>query len=247
MMNINWTCGYCNQPTTITSPNYSDVSSNITTSQSELERVLIRHVSIACPNPNCKKLTLVVELCRSSFTDVGWLSYGPKIDGVIKTWNLLPHSRAKPQPAYIPEQIRQDYLEACLISDDSPKASAALSRRCLQGIVRDFWEIQKNERGNLGAELNSIKDRLDEDTWEAIKTIRSVGDIGAHMEKDVNVIIDIEPSEAGLLIELIETLLEDWYVARNKRQERNARTKALGEKKLEERRAAKKASSKTTI
>ena len=52
------------------------------------------------------------------------------------------------------------------------------------------------------------------------------------MEKDVNLIIDVEPDEAGLLIWLIETLFEDWYI---NREERKARMEAIigiaGEKK----------------
>lgn len=173
-----------------------------------------------------------------------WVNFAPKPGDTLGKWPLLPRSRAKPQPDYIPEQIRQDYLEACLISADSPKASAALSRRCLQGIIRDFWELPDNKRGNLGAEINFIKEKLDVDTWEAIDTIRKVGDIGAHMEKDVNVIVDVNPEEAELLIELIETLLEDWYITRHKRQQRNAKTKELGERKLKERREAKKSTAK---
>ena len=36
-----------------------------------------------------------------------------------------------PVPANVPDEVAQDYLEACLVIGDSPKASAALSRRCL--------------------------------------------------------------------------------------------------------------------
>jgi hypothetical protein len=49
------------------------------------------------------------------------------------------------------------------------------------------------------------------------------------MEEDVNVIIDVEPAEAELLIGLIETLFEDWYVDREEKQKRNA---ALADNRL---------------
>ena len=42
------------------------------------------------------------------------------------------------------------------------------------------------------------------------------------MEKDVNLIVDVEQDEAQLLIELIETLFEDWYVEREQKRQRNA-------------------------
>ena len=48
--------------------------------------------------------------------------------------------------------------------------------------------------------------------------MRHVGNIGAHMEKDVNLVIDVDPEEAGLLIWLIETLFEEWYIERYDRE-----------------------------
>jgi hypothetical protein len=167
-----------------------------------------------------------------------WQIQGPP----LQKWSLLPRSRAKPQPDYIPEPIRTDYEEACLILNDSPKASATMSRRCLQGIVRDFWQIPENKRGNLGAELSAIKDKVASSTWDAITTIREVGDIGAHMEKDVNFIVDVEPEEATLLLELIEILFQDWYVDRQNRLDRDAAVKALASKKRVEKQEMKKLS-----
>ena len=38
------------------------------------------------------------------------------------------------------------------------------------------------------------------------------------MEEDINVILDVDPKEAELLIGLIETLLEDWYIAREEKK-----------------------------
>jgi hypothetical protein len=55
------------------------------------------------------------------------------------------------------------------------------------------------------------------------------------MEKDVNLIVDVEPTEAQFLIELIETLLKDWYVVREERAARNRSLKELAEKKEAER------------
>lgn len=63
-------------------------------------------------------------------------------------------------PDYIPEAIRKDYVEACSILDASPKASATLSRRCLQGMIRDFWGVTS---GNLAGEIDLIKDKIPAD------------------------------------------------------------------------------------
>jgi hypothetical protein len=146
----------------------------------------------------------------------------------IESWRLVPSSRARTFPPYIPSAILDDYREACLIQDLSPKASATLSRRCLQGIVRDFWGVKP---GRLLDEIDQIKDRVDPLTWGAIEALRKLGNIGAHMEKDIYVIVDVDPEEANLLIGLIETLLVEWYVAREDRKTRMGSLMAAATKK----------------
>jgi len=131
-------------------------------------------------------------------------------------------------PDYIPHVIRDDYDEACTIISLSPKASATLSRRALQGMIRDFWGISKNR---LYDEINALEDTIAPDVWSAIDAVRSVGNIGAHMEKDINVIIDVDENEAELLIGLLELLAKEWYIARQIRQERLAKITKLAEDK----------------
>ena len=69
-------------------------------------------------------------------------------------------------------------------------------------------------------EIEVLQGKIDPTTWGAIDAVRSVGNIGAHMEKDINIIVDVDPDEAGLLIGLVETLLKEWYVAREERKVR---------------------------
>lgn len=83
-------------------------------------------------------------------------------------------------------------------------------------MIRDFWKIN---RRNLKEEIEEIKDKVDPDTWRAVDAVRKLGNIGAHMEKDVNIIIDVDPDEASKLSWLIEVLIRDWYIARHERQE----------------------------
>lgn len=150
-------------------------------------------------------------------------------DVQITRWRLRPESSAKPQPDYIPPQIVEDYSEACRIRDLSPKASATLSRRCLQGMIRDFWGV--NDKRTLKQEIEAIQGKVDTATWAAIDSVRGVGNIGAHMEKDVDLIVSVEPREAQLLLELIETLFAEWYVAKHDREQRMGALKRLGEEK----------------
>ena len=128
---------------------------------------------------------------------------------------LRPISSAKQFPKYIPESILQDYEEACSIVHLSPKASATLSRRCLQGMIHDFWDIKLK---NLNQEITALKDKIQPDLWSSIDALRQLGNIGAHMEKDTDVIVDIDCNEAETLIKLIELLMKEWYINREERK-----------------------------
>lgn len=57
----------------------------------------------------------------------------------------------------VPAEIAEDYREACNVLPVSPKASAALSRRCLQNILhREGYST-----GNLFAEINLLLNEAD--------------------------------------------------------------------------------------
>jgi Domain of unknown function (DUF4145) len=171
----------------------------------------LRSIFYICPNSNCKKYSLFLSLSKLESNGIGGWHEG----GQIQFWQLIPNSKAQAFPDYVPKPILADYNEACLIKDLSPKASATLSRRCLQGIIRDFWKVKP---GKLVNEIAEIENKIDPTTWQAIEAVRTVGNIGAHMEKDIDLIVDVEPQEAELLIGLIEILIHDWYVNREKRK-----------------------------
>jgi hypothetical protein len=219
-MGQQWTCPYCNRPCTI---DHEDIRSmeNSTHISYEYGAYFSKVTVIVCPNPKCRQRTISAALyeCTPNLQSVGER---------IFYWKLLPESEAKPFPEYIPKQLRDDYAEACLIKDKSPKASATLSRRCLQGIIRDFWEIKKNR---LVDEIEELKSKVDSTSWEAINSVRHLGNIGAHMEKDVNLIIGVDPDEAGLLIWLIELFFEEWYIARHDREEKMIAIKKIADDK----------------
>ena len=219
---MNFTCPYCNRPTTITDPNYFEHWEKIIISKSTEGEAGLFFQVITCPNPECNKLWLHIQLCGAD-------QYGDREHhNILHEWQLLPESEAKVLPDYIPQPIKQDYYETCRIRDLSPKASATLARRCLQGMIRDFWGIKK---ARLKDEIDALEEKVDSDIWGSIDAVRSVGNIGAHMEKDINIIIDVEPREAQLLIGLIEQLIDDWYVARESRRKRTEELKKLATNK----------------
>lgn len=211
-MGFNWTCPHCGNKTTINEDTYTSDEHSLTIPNNEKNGKIIKTTFIVCPNNECKKITLIAELYENNYTPHIW-----RKGNILKQWRLLPNSNAKVFPDYIPLPLRNDYEEAAKIIELSPKASATLSRRCLQGIIRDFWGISKSR---LVDEINAIEEKVDPLTWKSIDAVRKVGNIGAHMEKDINLIIDVEPSEANLLLGLIEMLFEEWYIHRHEREQK---------------------------
>ena len=149
---------------------------------------------------NCGEYTIAINGKGSKVSDIRTV--------------VRPISKAKHYPDYIPESIRKDYEEAYAILNLSPKASATLSRRCLQGMIHDFWNIKGK---NLNQEITALKDKIQPDLWASIDALRQLGNIGAHMEKDTHLIVDIDPQEAEKLIKLIELLIKEWYINREER------------------------------
>ena len=223
METMNWNCPYCGHAQVVTGSTYRDSRLRIYNDLSKFGPIGMRVISIVCSNKDCKEISL-----RLSLNGVKIISGSSEIaeDDVHHSWHLLPESSAKPQPDYIPKPIAENYKQACRIRDLSANASAAMSRRCLQGMIRDFCKISKP---TLAKEINTLKGQVDEgkaprgvshDTMDAIDHVRSIGNIGAHMEKDINLILDVEPDEAQALINLIELLFKEWYVAKHVREER---------------------------
>lgn len=151
-----------------------------------------------CPNDDCKKETVIAAGTN------GYIN-----NSVV---HIYPPAQYRHFPDYVPEAIRQDYVEACAILGRSPKAAATLARRCLQGMIHDFWNIHEK---NLNAEVTQLRDRIPPSQWKAIDAVRRIGNIGAHMEHDVNRIIDVDQDEAQKLLKLIEHLIEKWYIDRH--------------------------------
>ncbi len=67
--------------------------------------------------------------------------------------------------------------------------------------------------------------------WEAIDAVRKIGNIGAHMEEDVNFIIDVDEGEAEKLIELVEYLIEIWYIQKRKNDKLLVNVTNIGKEK----------------
>lgn len=152
--------------------------------------------------PNCERITSYADYTGKNMPS--------------KTIPIYPISTAKQFPDYVPAPIRTDYEEACAIVSLSPKASATLSRRCLQCMIRDFWKITGKRR--LVDEIDALEDKVPATQWKVLNNLRRIGNIGAHPDADVNQIIDIEPDDAQKLIKVIELLIHQWYIERHEQE-----------------------------
>jgi hypothetical protein len=92
--------------------------------------------------PECHRSIILLQQDTSAysegFSDFKFMAY--------------PRSRSRPIANEVPDPYRQDFSEACTVLADSAKASAALSRRCLQAILKD----------KLGAQKKDLYDQIEE-------------------------------------------------------------------------------------
>lgn len=230
-----WTCLHCDRHQIVTGQNYQYSLHVLNIGNTKFGFVGVTVSAIRCSNLACNEVTLAVE-----FVAVDYNVYNVEqsiVGSPISSWQLRPESSAKPQPDYIPKPLRDDYLEACLIRDKSPKASATLARRCLQGMIRDFCGISKSRLIDEIAELRKRVEGgtaprgVEPETVEAIDAVRGIGNIGAHMERDIGMIVDVDPGEAQALVELVELLFDEWYLARHERQQRLSRVQEIAAEK----------------
>lgn len=221
----NWLCPYCGHAQVISEARRNRIKEKIAVAGWVHGLPGFFLEAIVCANQSCAMLSLNLDVVRRQDNNY---NQGFEIKERFKAWTLLPSSNAKPFPDYIPKSLKDDYEEACAIRNLSPKASATLIRRCIQGIIRDFCGIKLKDN-RLISEVLELSKRVSEgkapsgvlaDTVQAIDDIRKIGNIGAHMEANIDIIIDVDPMEAQTLIELAEMLFTEWYVEREKRQQR---------------------------
>jgi hypothetical protein len=145
-------------------------------------------------------------------------------------------SRA-PVPIEVPPAIVEDYKEACLVLTDSPKASAALSRRCLQALLRTAAGVKP---GDLSNEIQQVLDSktLPSSIADNVDAIRNIGNFAAHPNKSTSTgeVLPVEPEEAEWNLEVLESLFDVYFVqparAKEKRDALNKKLQDAGKPPL---------------
>jgi hypothetical protein len=156
----------------------------------------------------------VIFICRTScpacerfIIAYSRTEYGPKVF-------LYPAAMSRePVDPLVPKEFAQDYIEACNVLDISPKASAALSRRLMQHILR---EKAKVKAPNLDQEIQKVLDgnMVPTHIAESLDAVRTVGNFAAHPIKSTSSgeVVEVESGEAAWNLDTVEALFDFYFV-----------------------------------
>ena len=113
-----------------------------------------------CVCPSCEKLVVKLGI----FDGGGW------------DWRMVypKGSSRSPLADSVSSKFAQDYNEAVLVLSDSPKASAALSRRCLQNLLREKGGVKNDD---LSGEIQQVLDSrvLPSYLSDGLDAVRNIG------------------------------------------------------------------------
>jgi len=153
--------------------------------------------------PECKRETIEIQV-GLPIRENGWQRVFPV------------GSSRRPPPTQVPERLTRDYSEAAAVLDVSPKAAAALARRCLQTILHDHGYKEKDLAKEVQALLNESDPAkvVPQSIRDTVDAIRNFGNFSAHPITDVTQlqVIEVEPHEAEWCLEIIEELFQHFYV-----------------------------------
>lgn len=165
---------------------------------------------MACPS--CAKAILYLVKTKSRGNPVTSLIYPP-------------YQSRLPANSVVPKELADDFNEAAKVLPHSAKASAALSRRCLQHLLH----LQGFKNGNLSIAIEKAIPTLPSHLSENLDAVRNIGNFAAHPAKNKNTgeIVNVEPHEASWNLDVLESLFDHYYVRPHISK---AKRKALDEK-----------------
>ncbi len=166
--------------------------------------------------PVCDQLVLVLRTVQNDITG------GKVLDERI----VHPAARVRAPDPVVPADIAKDWQEAWAILDLSPRASAALSRRCIEATLVDAGK--QNPKTRLVDMITSVGPTLPSDLEQHLDEVRKMGNIAVHLKSDSTTgsIMEINQDEAEALLTIVDELLDFYYVQPAKRAQRQAALKA---------------------
>lgn len=190
--------------------------------------------SLRCPK--CERMVLMLREFDGGYGEEAIPNLGSS--KIVKDHPVLPKAILRSRlPKDVPEEFSEDYHEACLVLADSPKASAALSRRCLQHFLREKMSVKPDD---LAKEIQAVLDegKLPTHLAKGIDAVRTVGNFAAHpiKSKSTGELVEVEPGEAEWLLDTLESLFDFFFVQpielERRREALNVKLKEAGKPPL---------------
>jgi hypothetical protein len=178
------------------------------------------------------------QRCPECGQTIIWLRrLSPVHSGIVAPFMAYPKGYTRPIPPEVTKPYKRDFLEACLVLNDSPKASAALSRRNVQAILRDKAGTKsKDLYDQIEEVINSGK--VPSYVSDGLHGVRVIGNFAAHPLKSTNTgeIMEVEDNEAEWNLDTLERLFDFYFVqpsiAAKRKAEINKKLKEAGKPQL---------------
>jgi len=183
--------------------------------------------------PSCNELIVMIREGKYKGGDYPHLE-NPQNEDII-----YPRGANRPIEPEIPQKYASDFKEAVAVVKLSPKASAAISRRLLQSILREESKIKKS---SLADEIEEFihREGIPSHLSGAVDAVRNVGNFAAHPLKNTHTgeIVDVEPGEAEWLLDVLEAMFDFTFVQPKRLEDRkkqlNEKLKSLGKPEMKE-------------
>ncbi len=183
--------------------------------------------------PSCETVIVYMQFGTVRGGEAGLVLSEPDRELVL----YPPANGTREVPAEVPAPYRQDLIEARAVLELSPKASAALSRRLLQRVLREELEIKGKD---LSKEIDQFIAAGSAPSYlmDAVDAIRHIGNVAAHPLKfqQSGEIADVEPGEAEWTLDVAEALVDFACVQpvklKQRREQLNKKLQSLGKPPL---------------
>ncbi|MCH7648893.1 MAG: DUF4145 domain-containing protein [Thaumarchaeota archaeon] len=175
---------------------------------------------------------VIIKLTKKEHT--GFLSTEEVLNTVI-----YPNIQTKYVSSEVPKEFSEDFKEAYAVHNISPKASAALSRRCLQSLLREKVKVNPS---NLNKEIQQVLDskQLPKKIADDIDAIRNIGNFATHPIKNERTgeIVDVEIGEAEWLLDLLDDLFDFYFIepseSKHRREKLNKKLSEAGKSTMKD-------------
>lgn len=140
---------------------------------------------------------------------------------------LYPHRSIYPIPRVppeVPQEFAADYVEAWTILGDSPRASAALSRLCLERILLEKSGVPGVTGKNLKQDIEKVvqSNSLPTSISKLLDAPRLLGNLAVHANRslDTGTVVPVKPEDAEFCLEIIGLLFDHYFVTTDRNDER---------------------------